>query len=122
MCTVTFLARKNGYAIGMNRDEKLTRLQALPPAVHSVGRRTRHLPAEPRGGTALGRNDRGGAFTSMYQLLTPPWIGMSRTCRSVELVVSSLDTSISRKMGFAVCHSCPSAAWARPSVDRLNSQ
>ena len=68
------------------------------------------------------RNERGGAATSMYQLLTPPWISMSRTCRSEAEVVSSLVTSIRRRIGRAVCHSCPSAAWARASVDRLSSQ
>jgi len=31
MCTVTFIARRNGYVLGMNRDEKLTRAAGLPP-------------------------------------------------------------------------------------------
>ena len=58
----------------------------------------------------------------MYQLFTPPWISMSRMCRSEAEVVSSLVTSISRRIGRAVCHSCPRAAWARARVDRLSSQ
>ena len=68
------------------------------------------------------RYDRGGSSTSMYQLLTPPWIAMSRTCRSAAEVVSSLVTSMSRRIGRAVCHSCPRAAWARARVVRLSSQ
>ena len=60
--------------------------------------------------------------TSIYQLLTPPWIGISRTCRSAADVVSSLETSMSRRIGRAACQSCPRAAWARARVVRLSSQ
>jgi len=31
MCTVTFIAQGNGYCLGMNRDESLTRADGLPP-------------------------------------------------------------------------------------------
>ncbi len=37
-------------------------------------------------------------------------------------VVSSLVTSISRRIGRAMCHSWPRAAWARARVERLSSQ
>src|SRR4051812_34900154 len=59
MCTVTFLPRRSGYALGMNRDEKLTRPTALPPAMHRVGAREVVYPAEPGGGTWMGLNDAG---------------------------------------------------------------
>ncbi len=59
MCTVTFIARKNGYAIGMNRDEKLTRVKALPPARQQINRRDALFPSEPGGGTWMGVNDTG---------------------------------------------------------------
>ena len=68
------------------------------------------------------RYERGGSSTSMYQLFTPPWIGMSRTWRSAAEVVSSLETSMTRKIGRASCQSCPRAARARESVVRLSSQ
>ena len=57
MCTVTFIARRNGYALGMNRDEKLTRAKALPPALHRLEKRTALYPSEPGGGTWIGVND-----------------------------------------------------------------
>lgn len=62
MCTVTLIARRNGYALGMNRDEKLTRSKALPPALHRLQNRTALYPSEPGGGTWIGVNDAGVTF------------------------------------------------------------
>jgi len=62
MCTVTFIARRNGYALGMNRDEKLARVTALPPARHRLGSGDVLFPSEPNGGTWIGVNDTGTAF------------------------------------------------------------
>jgi hypothetical protein len=62
MCTVTFVARKNGYALGMNRDEKRTRVKAVPPSRQEMGGRAALLPAEPNGGTWIGVNDAGITF------------------------------------------------------------
>jgi len=62
MCTVTFIARKNGYALGMNRDEKLTRVKALPPARHEINGRIALFPSEPGGGAWIGVNDAGVTF------------------------------------------------------------
>ncbi len=59
MCTVTFIARQNGYALGMNRDEKLTRVAALPAARHRLASRDVLFPSEPSGGTWIGVNDAG---------------------------------------------------------------
>jgi hypothetical protein len=57
MCTVTFIARKRGFALGMNRDEQLTRVTAIPPSIHILGDRRAIFPAEPGGGTWVGVND-----------------------------------------------------------------
>jgi hypothetical protein len=62
MCTVTFTARRNGYALGMNRDEKLARVAALPAARHRLASRDVLFPSEPSGGTWLGVNDAGTAL------------------------------------------------------------
>lgn len=59
MCTVTLIARRTGYVLGMNRDEQLTRAQALPPAWQRCGSRYALFPAEPGGGTWVGVNDAG---------------------------------------------------------------
>ena len=62
MCTVTFVARKNGYALGMNRDEKLSRIKGWPPKLHSVAGRKVLSPSEPSGGTWISLNDEGVTF------------------------------------------------------------
>jgi hypothetical protein len=62
MCTVTFIARKRGYALGMNRDEKLTRAKGLPPARHQVDGRAVLCPSEPGGGTWIALNDSGASL------------------------------------------------------------
>lgn len=62
MCTVTFVARRRGYALGMNRDEKLSRAQGLPPARRVVNGRAALFPSEPSGGTWISVNEAGAAF------------------------------------------------------------
>lgn len=57
MCTVTFWPRKTGYALAMNRDEKLSRVQGLPPQKIRVGDRFAVGPSEPGGGTWIALND-----------------------------------------------------------------
>ena len=63
MCTVSFLARKNGYALAMNRDEKLTRAVGLPPSKKNINGITVVSPSEPGGGTWIALNDSGVTFT-----------------------------------------------------------
>jgi len=62
VCTVTFIARKRGYLLGMNRDEKLTRPMGLAPAQRVVGGRSVLCPSEPGGGTWIALNDVGVTF------------------------------------------------------------
>ncbi len=62
MCTVTFIARKSGYALGMNRDEKLTRVPGLPPAETVIGGCRVLSPSEPGGGTWIALRDGGVTF------------------------------------------------------------
>jgi hypothetical protein len=80
MCTVTFIARRAGYALGMNRDEQLTRATALPPAKHDLDGRTALFPCEPAGGTWVGVNDVGITFAlvNWYAIKT----GMPRSAVS----------------------------------------
>src|ERR1041385_4155686 len=51
MCTVTFIGRKKGYCLGMNRDEKRTRIAGLPPGMKRVNGHAVICPSEPGGGT-----------------------------------------------------------------------
>ncbi|HXJ57243.1 MAG TPA: NRDE family protein [Verrucomicrobiae bacterium] len=62
MCTVTFIARRNGYALGMNRDEKLTRAAGLPPCLTHLNGRAILAPSERGGGTWIGVNDTGATL------------------------------------------------------------
>jgi len=62
MCTVTFCPRKTGYALAMNRDEQLTRVQGLPPRRIRAGDRFAVCPSEPGGGTWIALNDSGAAL------------------------------------------------------------
>lgn len=64
MCTVTFSPRKNGYALAMNRDEKLDRITGLPPWHWKMPMPGRAVvaPAEPGGGTWITLNDAGATL------------------------------------------------------------
>jgi hypothetical protein len=62
MCTVTFSPRKNGYALAMNRDEKLYRITGLPPRSCKINDRTVISPSEPGGGTWISLNDAGATL------------------------------------------------------------
>lgn len=59
MCTVTFMPRKSGYCLAMNRDEKLARPQGLPPMLRFVNHRRVVCPSEPGGGTWISLNELG---------------------------------------------------------------
>src|SRR5215510_1903426 len=62
MCTVTFIARPEGYRLGMNRDEKLTRPAGLPPKKKNVNGRAVVCPSERGGGTWIALNDSGACL------------------------------------------------------------
>jgi len=74
MCTVTFISRKTGYLVGMNRDEKLTRVAGLPPRKRIIDGRIVTYPSEPTGGTWISLNDAGVTFAliNWYSVLTKP--------------------------------------------------
>lgn len=62
MCTVTLVARRNGFLLGMNRDEQRARARGLAPAEYVYdGVRVLH-PAEPQGGTWIAVNETGVCF------------------------------------------------------------
>jgi hypothetical protein len=59
VCTVTLIACKKGYLLGMNRDEKRSRPKGLSPSERSVEDRRVIYPSEPGGGTWISLNDSG---------------------------------------------------------------
>jgi hypothetical protein len=63
MCSVSFLPREDGFVLAMNRDELISRVPALPPRVHRHGDLELLCPSEPSGGTWIGVNSEGMAFS-----------------------------------------------------------
>jgi len=88
MCTVTFSPRKRGYALAMNRDEKLTRAIGLPPAEKVINGRRVLAPSEPSGGTWISVNDSGASFAlinwySIPSRATPKFISRGDVVNNV---------------------------------------
>src|SRR6266704_5675873 len=59
MCTLTFVPAEDGYLVGMNRDELLTRPVALPPKVFERSGIEIVYPQEPSGGAWIACNGQG---------------------------------------------------------------
>ena len=59
MCTLSFVPTKDGYYAAMNRDERLTRSQALPPSTFRSGDLLAIYPFEDGGGTWIACNQHG---------------------------------------------------------------
>lgn len=77
MCTVTFIARRNGFLLGMNRDEQRTRVRGLPAAEREYdGMRVLH-PSEPSGGTWIAVSEAGLclALINWYSVRNRPEAG-----------------------------------------------
>lgn len=62
MCTLTFVPGEDGYVLGMNRDEKITRGHASPPAVNKGTVVWAIYPTDVEGGTWIAATERGIAF------------------------------------------------------------
>ena len=62
MCTLSFIPRLNGYAVGMNRDELRSRPRALGPRYFERNGRIAVYPSEPLGGTWIAANAYGQLF------------------------------------------------------------
>ncbi len=96
MCTVTFSPRKHGYALAMNRDEKLTRTSGLSPAVSVVNGRRVLAPSEPSGGTWISVNDSGVTFALINWYSIPSRLTAKSISRGgVVKAIGSLSTALS---------------------------
>ncbi len=62
MCTLSFIAKGNGYLIGMNRDERRTRQEALAPQMTGAGTLEAVYPREDGNGTWIASNSLGISF------------------------------------------------------------
>jgi len=62
MCTVTFIPHREGYRLAMNRDERMSRAIASPPAVFQHRGIDSIYPRDAEGGTWIAANSWGIAF------------------------------------------------------------
>ena len=62
MCTLSVITRDDGYYLAMNRDERLTRGSATPPALVNLAEKTAIYPRDGAGGTWVAANSYGIAL------------------------------------------------------------
>jgi hypothetical protein len=62
MCTLSVIPRDDGYYLAMNRDERIARGPAEPPACFQVGGFQAIYPRDTEGGTWIAANDSGISF------------------------------------------------------------
>src|SRR5438270_12439840 len=105
MCTVTFIARRRGYCLGMNRDEKLTRPAGLPPKKRIMNGRTIIFPSEPDGGTWIAVNDHGVTLALINWYSINALVGRNVLSRGE--VVNSASAAISSDTTDAALHALP---------------
>lgn len=67
MCTLTFIPKPQGYLLGMNRDERLTRELAVAPVASKISNMHVAYPRESGGGTWIGSNSAGITFALLNQ-------------------------------------------------------
>jgi len=67
MCTLTFIPKPQGYLLGMNRDEQVTRELALAPEPITTSSLPLVYPRESGGGTWIGSNAAGITFALLNQ-------------------------------------------------------
>lgn len=101
MCTLTFVPTEDGYLVGMNRDELLTRPPALPPNVFEQHGMKIVYPRESSGGTWIGCNDEGNLLALLnWNDCKSPCLGEKSKTRGLvipELIgESDLSTTDSR--------------------------
>ena len=63
MCTVTFIPRGDGFYVAMNRDERIARPSAKPPALFRQQSVESVYPVDSEGGTWIAANYMGIVFT-----------------------------------------------------------
>jgi len=105
MCTVTFIARKRGYSLGMNRDEKLTRPTGLTPKRLKVGGCAIIGPSEPGGGKWITVNDRGVAVALVNWYSIETRVAGKAVSRGE--VVNSVSAATSPESAQALLATCP---------------
>ena len=94
MCTLSVITRDDGYHLAMNRDERLSRGEAIPPSGVDLGRTTAVYPRDSAGGTWVAANNHGIAL-ALLNWNDVPQPGTEKT-RSRGDVIPALIGSISQ--------------------------
>jgi len=110
MCTVTLIAARHGYALGMNRDEQRSRVTAQPPAIHRLVAGRAMFPSEPGGGTWIGVSQEGVTFALLNWYAVTARVTSGRRSRG-EVIPSLLGTRHPQATEIAL-------AWL--DLDRMN--
>lgn len=106
MCTVTFIARRQGFLLGMNRDEQRSRPPGLPPKKVVMSGVQVLCPSETGGGTWIAVNETGNGFAliNWYAIKTQePGHPLSRgeVVRAVS-PTASLETAAEKLLALAL--------------------
>jgi hypothetical protein len=89
MCTVSFLARKSGYVLAMNRDEKLSRPAGLPASEKVIDGCSVLGPSELGGGTWIALN----GFGVTYALIN--WYAIAKRVKVLPVSRGKVVTAVS---------------------------
>jgi hypothetical protein len=90
MCTLSVVTRDNGYLLGMNRDERITRGAGAPSVAREVGGTRVIYPSDGSGGTWIGANQNGVALALLNWNDAAPRPTDTAKGRSKGLVIPSL--------------------------------
>jgi len=91
MCTVTIVPCDDGFRLVCNRDERRSRLAAMPPAVHRLPDRAAIYPVDPAGGgTWVGVSDAGLAAALLNRTVDSRVLPERPSLRSRGLIIPSL--------------------------------
>jgi len=101
MCTVTFIPQREGYRLGMNRDERTSRATASAPAVFEHRGVESIYPRDAEGGTWIAANGWGIAFALLNWNDTEALHTKIRSRGSV--IPALIDASDSQTAQFALC-------------------
>jgi len=86
MCTLSFVPRRVGYAVGMNRDELRLRPRALFPRIYERDQMLAAYPSEPGGGTWIAVNGSGALLALLNWNLHSPGNAASKQRSRGELI------------------------------------
>lgn len=105
MCSITFLPREDGFVLAMNRDERVSRMSALPPEVLERDGVLALYPRELSGGTWIGVNSAGMTYALINWYSQPNCVDGNPVSRGE--VVRGLLSAQNRTTAARLLHELP---------------